>query len=134
MSLMSASDRDESFASVAARLRDGVHRLREFPQDHRYAPAPATPTREDAHAALAALARGATAERLLERIASREDAEALRALVLEVGAAALVKGAATGSGGCGAAHEVGDGAAGSPRHTPAGGYSSAAPPPLLESR
>lgn len=55
-------------------------------------------TREDALTVLQRLAVGVDAERLLERVASREDAEALRAALLEVGARALVAKMEAGAG------------------------------------
>jgi hypothetical protein len=91
---MSMARPGDTFERAVARLREsGRRRLREFPADHAWSPTrdgepvPAA-TREDAHAVLARLAHGVDAERLLERVASREDAEALRAALCEIGAAA----------------------------------------------
>ena len=59
---------------------------REFPAGYRYEPAPRVPlTRQEAATELRKLAAGADAARLLERVAAHEDAEMLRAVLVEVG-------------------------------------------------
>lgn len=48
-------------------------------------------TREDARHTLAALARGADAPRLLERVAQHESSDVLRGVLAEVGAVAIAE-------------------------------------------
>jgi hypothetical protein len=95
---------DDTLAHAVARLREsGRRRLREFADGYTYSPADSVPpirdgepvpaaTREDALAVLGRLAHGVDAERLLERVAARPDAEALRAALCEIGAAAVTTG------------------------------------------